>query len=460
MNTDTAKKDKARLNVVVIGHVDSGKSTLVARILYAYGLVTDKMIETNLKEGELLGKSSRRYAWCLDKLKSERERDITIDIKAEKVSGNKNNFTFIDAPGHRDFIKNMITGTSQADIAVLVVSAVAGEFEAGISKEGQTKEHALLSFSLGIKQIIVAVNKMDHQTVSYESGRYSEIKNEMNALLAKVGYKPTDVTFVPISAQNAENLIQPVASMQWYKEKTLMHILDDVIAPERPIAKPLRLPIEDVYKIAGIGTVPVGRVETGVLKLGMMLKFSPGGVTSECKSISQHHEDKTSANPGDNVGFNVRNVLKKDLHRGHVCSNATEDPAQETESFTAQVIVINHPTQIVSGYQPVVCIHTAHVACKFEDIMSKINRRDGSLMEEKPENIKNGDMAIVKMKPIKPICLESYADYPALGRFAVRDMRNTVAVGVISNVEKKECSIQAPKVKKEKVESKVVVDDK
>merc|ERR1712232_342688 len=370
----------------------------------------------------------------LDNLKAERERGITIDIALWKFESPKYSFTVIDAPGHRDFIKNMITGTSQADVAVLVIDSAPGGFEGGWAAEGQTREHALLAFTLGVKQMVVALNKMD--SCQYSESRYNDIKEEVSQYLKKVGYKPAKIAFVPISGWVGDNMIEKSDNMPWYKGPTLLDALDNVNAPKRPTDKPLRLPLQDVYKIGGIGTVPVGRVETGIIKPGMTVVFAPTGKSTEVKSVEMHHTAVEQALPGDNVGFNVKNVSIKDIRRGNVAGDAKKDPPKGAKSFKAQVIVLNHPGKISNGYAPVLDAHTAHIACKFTKIEQKMDKRSGKILEENPKFIKNGDAAIVDMTPTKPLCVEPYTEYPPLGRFAVRDMRQTVAVGVIKEVAK------------------------
>ncbi|TPP51634.1 translation elongation factor EF-1, subunit alpha [Leishmania donovani] len=386
-------KDKVHMNLVVVGHVDAGKSTATGHLIYKCGGIDKRTIEKFEKEAAEIGKASFKYAWVLDKLKAERERGITIDIALWKFESPKSVFTIIDAPGHRDFIKNMITGTSQADAAILMIDSTHGGFEAGISKDGQTREHALLAFTLGVKQMVVCCNKMDDKTVTYAQSRYDEISKEVGAYLKRVGYNPEKVRFIPISGWQGDNMIERSDNMPWYKGPTLLDALDMLEPPVRPVDKPLRLPLQDVYKIGGIGTVPVGRVETGIMKPGDVVTFAPANVTTEVKSIEMHHEQLAEAQPGDNVGFNVKNVSVKDIRRGN-----------EAADFTAQVIVLNHPGQISNGYAP------------------------------------SGDAAIVKMVPQKPMCVEVFNDYAPLGRFAVRDMRQTVAVGIIKGVNKKEGS--------------------
>eukprot|EP00026_Physarum_polycephalum_P006956 Phypoly_transcript_07009.p1 GENE.Phypoly_transcript_07009~~Phypoly_transcript_07009.p1 ORF type:complete len:454 (+),score=99.96 Phypoly_transcript_07009:216-1577(+) len=431
-------KEKSHINLVVIGHVDAGKSTTSGHLIYKCGGINARDMDKLESESTSMGKGSFKYAWVMDKLKKERDSGITIDISLWRFETPKNNITIIDAPGHRDFIKNMITGTSQADAALLVVASPTGEFEAGISKEGQTREHAMLAFTLGVRQLIVAVNKMDEKTVNWSQTRFDEIVQEMSAFVKKIGYSPEKVTFLPISGFEGANMLDRSPNLPWYKGPTLIEALDALIEPKRPYDKPLRIPVQDVYKIGGIGTVPVGRVETGIIKTNMQVTFAPGNLSSEVKSVEMHHTVLEEGRPGDNIGFNVRNLTLKDIRRGMVAGETKNEPPQEAESFIAQVIVLNHPGEIHAGYSPVVDCHTAHIACKFAEIISKVDRRNGAVLEETPKFLKSGDAAIVKLVPSKPLCVEAYTAFPPLGRFAVRDMRHTVAIGVIKSVAFKE----------------------
>jgi elongation factor 1-alpha len=427
-------KEKIHINLVVIGHVDAGKSTTTGHLIYKCGGIDKRTIEKFEKEANDMGKGSFKYAWVLDKLKAERERGITIDIALWKFETKKYYFTIIDAPGHRDFIKNMITGTSQADCAILMIASPPGEFEAGYAKNGQTREHALLAFTLGVKQMIVGINKIDDKNVSYDEKRYAEIKDELTKFLQKVGYKTDTIPFVPLSGWTGENLIERSDNTKWYKGPTLMEALDNIVPPKRPSDKPLRLPLQDVYKIGGIGTVPVGRVETGVIKPGVTVIFAPGGASSEVKSVEMHHEQLDKAEPGDNVGFNVKGLSTKDIKRGMVAGDSKNDPPLKSDSFRAQVIIMDHPNKIMSGYTPVVDCHTCHIACKFDKLLEKLDKRTGKKVEDNPKEIKTGDAAICDLLPSKPMCVEPFSEYPPLGRFAVRDMRKTVAVGIIKEV--------------------------
>jgi len=448
-------KEKGHINVVVIGHVDSGKSTTTGHMIYKCGGVDQRTIEKFEKEAAESGKGSFKYAWVMDKLKAERERGITIDIALWKFETPRYYVTVIDAPGHRDFVKNMITGTSQADLAILIIASEEGGFESGISADGQTREHALLAYTLGVKQMIIACNKMDATTPPYSEKRFNEISAELQRVVKKVGYNPATIPFVPISGFQGDNMIEPTDNMPWYKganfvrapkkkggdpEKmkcvTLIEAIDSMEPPKRPTDLPLRLPLQDVYKIGGIGTVPVGRVETGILKPGMNVVFAPPMVSTDVKSVEMHHTQLEQAVPGDNVGFNIKNVSVKDIRRGNVCGDSKKDPPKGAKNFTAQVIVMNHPGEIKNGYSPVLDCHTAHIACKFAEIKVKMDRRSGKVKEENPKSIKKGDAAMVVMEPSKPMCVETFKEFPPLGRFAVRDMKQTVAVGVIKGVEK------------------------
>uniref|UniRef100_A0A8C1B8P4 Eukaryotic translation elongation factor 1 alpha 1, like 3 n=1 Tax=Cyprinus carpio carpio TaxID=630221 RepID=A0A8C1B8P4_CYPCA len=410
-------KDRIHINLVIIGHVDSGKSTTTGHLVYKCGGIDHRTIEKYEKAATQMGKSSFKYAWVLDKLKAERERGITIDISLLKFNTQKYTFTIIDAPGHRDFIKNMITGTSQADAALLIVSAAKGEFEAGISRNGQTREHALLAYTLGVRQLMI-------------------------------GFEIGAVPFIPVSGWSGENMIAPSQKMQWFKGWklkrkeghsngiTLLEVFESLLPPVRNASKPLRLPLQDVYKIGGVGTVPVGKIETGVLKPGMVLTFSPAKLTAEVKSIEMHHQGLQTAFPGHSVGFNIKNVSVKNLRRGDVAGNAQQDPPSDVSSFIAQIIMLNHPGKIKVGYSPVLDCHTTHVSCRFAELRERLDRRTGKKLEDWPQYLMSGDGATIKLIPNKPLCVESFFHYPPLGRFAVRDLKQTVAVGVIKSVEK------------------------
>ena len=403
-------KAKEHINLAFIGHVDHGKSTLVGHLLLKAGAIAEQQLD----DGE------NKFRFVMDKLGEERERGVTIDLAHQKFSTNKYDYTVVDCPGHRDFVKNMITGASQADAAVLVVAANDGVMP-------QTKEHMFLSMTLGIKQLIIAVNKMDME--DYSEDRFNEVKDEVSTLLKSIGRDPKTTPFIPLSAFEGDNIKEKSDNMPWYKGDTLMDELDKLTPPEKPVDLPLRIPIQDVYSITGVGTVPVGRVECGVMKQGDNVIFEPAGVSGEVKSIEMHHEQFPEAEPGDNIGFNVRGVGKNDIRRGDVAGHTADAPTV-AKQFTAQVVVLQHPGVITVGYTPVFHCHTSQTACTFLELTSKLDPATGQPQAEKPDFIRTGDAAIVEIKPTKPMVMEEARKIPPMGRFAIRDMGQTVAAGL------------------------------
>ncbi|MGD0395493.1 MAG: translation elongation factor EF-1 subunit alpha [Nitrososphaerales archaeon] len=429
--------NKPHLNLIICGHVDHGKSTSMGHFLFDLGVVDQRMIDEFAKESEKTGAGdSFKYAWVLDELKDERERGVTIDLAFQKFETPKFFYTLIDAPGHRDFIKNMITGASEADAAILVVSAKKGEEDVALAPGGQAREHAFLLFTLGVRQMAVCINKMDDQTVKYSEQRFNEAKQDVENLLKNVGFPVAKINIIPVSGWTGENLVKKGTNMPWYKGPTLMEALDQFVEPAKPIDKPLRLPVQDVYTITGVGTVPVGRIETGKIKVGDSVMIMPEGLTAEVKSIETHHVAMTEAMAGDNIGFNLRGVAKTDFRRGSVLG-PTNNPPTIAKEFLAQIIVVFHPTAIAAGYTPVLHAHTAQVAATISELVAKIDPRTGQPTEEKPKTIKTGDSAIVRIQPLRPIVLETFKDFPELGRFALRDMGSTVAAGIVREITQK-----------------------
>jgi len=417
--------EKEHMNLAMIGHIDHGKSTLLGRLLTEAGAIDPHLIEEYRKKAEAIGKATFEYAWVMDTLKDERERGITIDVAHQRFDTNKYYYTIVDCPGHRDFVKNMITGTSQADAAVLVVDAKDGIM-------AQTKEHVFLSRTLGVTQLIIAVNKMDR--VNYDQKRYEELKKEILALLKTVGYKEEHVTFLPVSAIEGENVTKRGDKLKWFDGPTLLDAMDLMKVPEKPIKLPLRIPVQDVYTITGVGTVPVGRVETGKLKKGDKIIFNPADKTGEVKTIEMHHEEIPEAVPGDNIGWNVRGISRNDIRRGDVCGH-TDTPPTVADEFTAQIVVLQHPSAITVGYTPVFHCHTAQVASTITEISKKLDPKTGAVVEENPDFIKSGDAAIITIKPTRPLVIERVKEIPQLGRFAIRDMGQTVAAGMVIDVK-------------------------
>ena len=426
-------KEKPHINIVFIGHVDHGKSTTVGRLLFDSQNIPENIIQKFEQMGEK-GKSFK-FAWVMDRLKEERERGITIDVAHTKFETPHRYITIIDAPGHRDFVKNMITGASQADAAVLVGAATDGIMP-------QTKEHAFLAKTLGINHMIVTVNKMD--MVNYDQKKFEQVASQVKKLLQMLGYK--NVQIIPTSAWNGDNIVHKSDKMPWYNGPTLFEALDQIPEPPKPTDKPLRIPIQDVYSIKGVGTVPVGRVETGILRVGDVVLFEPAStifhkdIKGEVKSIEMHHEPMQEAYPGDNIGFNVRGVGKNDIKRGDVAGHPDNPPTvvRPKDTFKAQIIVLNHPTAITIGYTPVLHAHTLQVAVRFEQLLAKLDPRTGNIVEENPQFIKTGDSAIVVLRPTKPMVIEPVKEIPQMGRFAIRDMGQTVAAGMVISIQKAE----------------------
>ncbi|MGN1322148.1 MAG: translation elongation factor EF-1 subunit alpha [Methanosphaera sp.] len=407
-------KAKTHMNLAFIGHVDHGKSTLVGHLLLLEGAIAEQQLD----QGE------DKFRFVMDKLGEERERGVTIDLAHAKFETQKYEYTVVDCPGHRDFVKNMITGASQADAAVLVVAANDGIMP-------QTKEHIFLSRTLGINQLIIAINKMD--VIDYDEAKFNELKEELGKLISTVGFKPSEVPFIPVSAFEGDNITEKSSNTPWYKGNTLIQELDALDEPDKPVNLPLRLPVQDVYSITGVGTVPVGRVETGVLHTAENIAFEPAGVTGEVKSIEMHHETLEEAIPGDNVGFNVRGVGKNDIKRGDV-AGTTKNPPSVAKEFKAQVVVLQHPGVITVGYTPVFHAHTAQVACTFLSLDVKLDPATGQPKEENPDFLKTGDAALVTIKPTKPMVIENIKEIPHMGRFAIRDMGQTVAAGMCIDI--------------------------
>jgi elongation factor 1-alpha len=424
-------KEKPILNVAFIGHVDAGKSTTVGRLLLDGGAIDPQLIVRLRKEAEEKGKAGFEFAYVMDGLKEERERGVTIDVAHKKFPTAKYEVTIVDCPGHRDFIKNMITGASQADAAVLVVNV--DDAKSGI--QPQTREHVFLSRTLGITQLAVAINKMD--TVNFSEADYNEMKKMLgDQLLKMVGFNPDNIDFIPVASLLGDNVFKKSENTPWYNGPTLAEVIDGFQPPEKPTTLPLRLPIQDVYSITGVGTVPVGRVETGIIKPGDKVVFEPAGAVGEIKTVEMHHEQLPSAEPGDNIGFNVRGVGKKDIKRGDVLGHTTNPPTVAAD-FTAQIVVLQHPSVMTVGYTPVFHAHTAQIACTFMELQKKLNPATGEVLEENPDFLKAGDAAIVKLMPTKPLVMESVKEIPQLGRFAIRDMGMTVAAGMAIQVTAK-----------------------
>ncbi|MFQ5531483.1 MAG: translation elongation factor EF-1 subunit alpha [Candidatus Nanoarchaeia archaeon] len=424
-------KEKPNMNTVFVGHVDAGKSTIVGQLMFQTGAVPEQEMKKLKEEAEKHGKAGFEFAYIMDKIKEERERGVTIDLAYKKIMTQKFQITIIDAPGHRDFVKNMITGASQADAAFLVIAAPAGV-------QPQTTEHLWLLRTMGVKNVAVAVNKMD--AVEYSEDKFNKVKEDVGKLLQQVGIDVEKTPFLAVSGLQGDNVAKKSDKMAWYKGPTVLEQFDLFPEPELPTNLPMRMPVQDVYEITGIGTVPVGKIETGVMKVGQKVKVLPGrtgdGIEGEVKTIEAHHEQLPEALAGDNVGINIRGVGKKDIARGDIICEAA-NPVPIVKEFIAQIAVINHPTVLAKGYTPVFHIHTAQVPCQFVELLEQIDPKTGQVIKENPDFLKNGDVAKVKIKPQGNLALETQKDNPYTSRFAVRDAGATVAAGMCIEITDK-----------------------
>jgi len=427
-------KTKPNMNVAFVGHVDAGKSTCVGQLMFQTGGIPEQTMKKLREEAEKNGKGGQatfEFAYIMDRVREERERGITIELSYQKIMTNKWQITIIDAPGHKDYIKNMITGSSQADAAFLVIAGPSGV-------QPQTTEHLWLLRTMGVKNIAIAVNKMDD--LNYDEAKFNKVKEDVSVLLKQVGVNPETTAFVACSGLKGDNIGKKSENMPWYKGPTILEQFDLFPAPEPPTGLHMRMPVQDVYEITGIGTVPVGKVETGIMKTGMKVMVLPGrtgtGVAGEIKTIEAHHEILPQADAGDNVGVNVRGVGKKDIARGDVICDAA-NPIPVVEEFIATITVINHPTVLAKGYTPVFHIHTAQVPCQFTELIAQINPATGEVIKENPDFLKNGDVAKVRIQPKGNLCLETQKDNPFMSRFAVRDAGSTVAAGMCTEIVKK-----------------------
>lgn len=424
--------EKTNLNVVFVGHVDHGKSSAIGRLLYEAGKIPEQTLVKLREEAKKHGKIGFEFAFIMDKCREERERGLTIDLAYKKIVTKNFMITIIDAPGHKDFVKNMITGTSQADAGILTVAASEGVM-------AQTIEHVHLCITMGVDQIAVLINKMD--LVKYDEAKYNKVKEDVTALLKPAGYDPSKINFIAASALKGDNITKKSENMKWYKGPTLLEQFDLFSEPKKPVEVPLRMPIQDVYDIKGIGTVPVGKVETGKMVVGQKVIILPArtgrGISGEVKTIEMHHESLKEAVAGDNIGINIRGVGKKDIERGDVIGPA-ENPPTVVEEFTARTAILSARGVIAKGYTPVFHVHTAQVPCQFVELVEKLNPKTGEVIQKNPDFLKNGDMAVVKIQPKGNLVIEKQSVNPHMSRFAVRDAGATVAAGVcIDLVEKK-----------------------
>jgi len=463
-----ATDGKQHISIVICGHVDSGKSTTTGRLLFELGGINERELEKLKAEADRLGKSSFAFAFYMDRQKEERERGVTIACTTKEFFTDNWHYTVIDAPGHRDFIKNMITGASQADVALLMVPAD-GNFTTSIQKgnhkageiQGQTRQHARLINLLGVKQLIVGVNKMDSDTAGYKQERYEEIKAEMINMLIRVGWKKEfaekGVPVIPISGWMGDNLLKQSAKMTWWKgvevergtEKIQVNTLYDALdklatLPARVTDAPMRLPVSGIYKIKGVGDVLTGRVEQGIVKPNEEVVFLPTHqpstpCTGKVFTVEMHHTRMNEAKPGDNVGLNVKGLNKDNMPRsGDVMVYKNDKSLFQVKSFTAQVQILDIPGELKCGYSPIVFVRTGRSACKMTKINWKVGKETGGKKMEEPHSLKSNEMAECVFEPIQPLVVDTFKNCEGLSRVALMEGNGVVMLGKVTTTEAKE----------------------
>lgn len=459
------KENKQHISVSVVGHVDSGKSTSTGRLIYELGGINEREMEKLKQRAHELGKDSFAFAFYMDTQKEEQERGITITCTAKEFFTEKYHYTIVDCPGHRDFIRNMISGASQVDVSLLMVPAD-GNFATAIAKgdhksgevQGQTRQHARLLNLLGVKQIIVCVNKMDERSVTYNKERFDEIRNEMVDMLSKVGYKKETITttipIIPISGYMGDNLIQYSMNMPWWEgvevtnlngEKMVVRTVLDalnnfVTLPQRIADTPLRAPVSGVYKIKGVGDVITARIEQGKVQPGEEVVFLPTNSNSnpcggKIFTVEMHHKLIEAGNPGDNCGFNIKGLDKLNMPRsGDIMVLKKDATLKRAKSFTAQVQVLDHPGELKKGYTPIGCVRTAHSAVRLTEIRWKMGKETGMKKLDLPNSVKANEMAEIVFEPQQPFVVDLFKNCEGLGRIAIMEGNSVVMLGKVTEV--------------------------
>jgi len=462
----SATDGKPHMSIVICGHVDSGKSTTTGRLIFELGGISERDMDKLKKEAEQLNKSSFAFAFFMDRQKEERERGVTIACTTKEFFTEKWHYTIIDAPGHRDFIKNMISGAAQADVALLMVPAD-GNFATAIARgnhkagevQGQTRQHARLINLLGVKQIFVGVNKMDCDVAKYSQDRYKEVADEMKLMLQKVGWKKDfiekSVPIIPISGWMGDNLLKKSENMTWWegvtvknvngdsvKVVTVLNVLNDMVTPPvRDHDKPLRLPISGVYKINGVGDVLAGRVEQGVVETNKEVVFLPthtAGVPCQGKvfTIEMHHKRVDKANPGDNVGMNIKGLNKQNMPRTGDVMIYKDDPSlKHVKAFTVTLQTLDIPGEIKRGYSPIGFVRTGRSACKLTEIVFKKGKETGGKPLENPHSLKSNEMASCVFTPLNPFICDNHKSCEGLSRIAFLDGNTAVMLGKVTETE-------------------------
>ncbi|KAK3287439.1 hypothetical protein CYMTET_5048 [Cymbomonas tetramitiformis] len=470
--------EKVHLSIVICGHVDSGKSTTTGRLLFELGGIPERELEKLKAEADALGKSSFAFAFYMDRQKEERERGVTISCTTKEFYTDNWHYTIIDAPGHRDFIKNMISGAAQADVALLMVPAD-GNFTTAIQKgnhkagevQGQTRQHARLLNLLGVKQLLIGVNKMDCDVAQYKKERFEEIKNEIKSVLVKVGWKKDfveqSVPVLPISGWCGDNLLSKSTNMGWWegvdvlrgKDKVHIDCLKDalnefVTLPERKTDAPMRLPISGIYKIKGVGDVLAGRVEQGIVKPGEEVVFMPTHTAAlpcggKVFTVEMHHQRVEQAGPGDNVGMNIKGLDKQNMPRtGDVMVYKSDGTLKAVADFSAQIQTLDIPGELKIGYSPIGFVRCGRAACRMTELTWKMGKETGGKKMESPHSLKSNEVAQVTFAPQQPLVVDSFKNCEGLSRIALLDGNTAVMLGKVISCKAKDADAGAKGKKK------------
>lgn len=427
---------KESINLVVVGHVDAGKSTLMGRLLCDLGYVSQKVMHRNETDSKKMGKSSFMYAWVLDETEEERMRGITMDVAQSKFETGTKKITILDAPGHKDFIPNMITGAASADAAILVIDATNGEFEAGFDVGGQTREHAMLVRSLGISQLAVCVNKLDN--VNWSKDRYNEIVEKLKAFLKSAGYKEADVKFVPCCGLSGENLIRKSTQADltsWYSGPCLIEVIDSFKAPAKAITKPFRLAVADIFKGLISGVSVSGRIEAGYIAEGQKLLIMPSNETCVVKSISVDDEKATQAFAGDNVVLVLYNTDVGNVTVGSILCDTVQPPCPVSTLFEAKVVIFKTiKIPITPGMPVVIHFNNTSEQAVIKKLVSQLSRSTGQVERKHPRCLVKNTSGVIRIQVSRPICVEVHKDFKELGRFMLRYSGDTIAAGLIDRI--------------------------
>lgn len=427
--------EKKPLNVVLLGHVDAGKSTISGHILVLTGNVDERTMEKYEKEAKALNRESWKFAFALDTSEQERAKGKTEECGQASFTTNTRRFTILDAPGHKNYVPHMIGGASQADIGILVISARKGEFETGFERGGQTREHAMLAKTSGVRQMVVVVNKLDDPSVlnsdgSWSEERFNECKTKLEPYMKQVGWNPKGLVWIPVSGITGHNLKEkaPDSICSWYKGESLLDTLEHLRPPERLLSGPVKMPISEKHK--EMGTMVMGKLESGIIQVNDKLIMMPNRVEIIVDALQLEGSTAQAAEPGDVVRLRLKGIEEEDVRVGFVlCS--PRDLVSYTRSFIAKLMILEHKSIICAGYSAVIHIHSAVEEFTVSKLLAELDKRTGKPRQKNPKFVKPGMKCLVRLRTSQPICIEPYDVFPQLGRFMIRDEGKTIAVGTV-----------------------------